>query len=163
MDDVRAVMDAVGSESAALFGISEGGAMSMLFAATYPQRTRALVLYGAYGHFASWVLAEDKLARFLDTVDQSWGTGESLKAFAPSKVSDERFKAWWARFERLGASPSAVIALMQMNHEIDVRHIAPAIRVPTLVLHRTGDPRVNVEAGRFLGRTIPDARHVELP
>ncbi len=163
MDDVRAVMDAVGSEQAALFGISEGGAMSVLFAATYPERTRALVLYGAYGHFPSWVLPPDKLTAFLDMIDRDWGTGTSLKAFAPSKLSDERFKSWWARFERLGASPSAVIALMRMNSEIDIRHILPAIRVPTLVLHRVDDPRVSVEAGRYLGAAIPGAKYVELP
>jgi class 3 adenylate cyclase len=163
MDDVRAVMDAVGSERAALFGISEGGAMSTLFAATYPERTQALVLYGAYGHFPSWVLPPDRLAAFLEMIERDWGTGASLKAFAPSKQSDERFKRWWARFERLGASPSAVIALMQMNNEIDIRHILPAIRVPTLVLHRTDDPRVSVEAGRYLGAAIPGAKYVELP
>lgn len=163
MDDVRAVMDAVGSQAAALFGISEGGAMSMLFAASYPARTRALVLYGTYGHFSSWVLPPEKFATFLDLIDKSWGTGESLKNFAPGKLGDDAFKRWWARFERLGASPSAVIALMQMNNEIDVRHIAPAIRVPTLVLHRADDPRVSVEAGRFLGKSIPDAKYVELP
>jgi class 3 adenylate cyclase len=163
MDDVRAVMDAVESKRAALFGISEGGAMSTLFAATYPERTQALVLYGAYGHFPSWVLPPDRLPAFLEMIDRDWGTGTSLKAFAPSKVSDERFKRWWARFERLGASPSAVIALMQMNSEIDIRHILSAIRVPTLVLHRTGDPRVSIEAGRYLGAAIPGAKYVELP
>jgi class 3 adenylate cyclase len=163
MDDVRAVLDAVGSKRAALFGISEGGAMSTLFAATYPERTQALVLYGAYGHFPSWVLPPDRLAAFLEMIERDWGTGASLKAFAPSKQSDERFKRWWARFERLGASPSAVIALMQMNNEIDIRHILPAIRVPTLVLHRTDDPRVSVEAGRYLGAAIPGAKYVELP
>jgi class 3 adenylate cyclase len=163
MDDVRAVMDAVDSKRAALFGISEGGAMSMLFAATYPERTQALVLYGAYGHFPSWVLPPDKLAAFLEMIERDWGTGASLKAFAPGKLFDERFKRWWARFERLGASPSAVIALMRMNNEIDIRHILPTIRVPTLVLHRTDDPRVNVEAGRYLGATISGAKYIELP
>jgi class 3 adenylate cyclase len=163
MDDVRAVMDAVESKRAALFGISEGGAMSSLFAATYPERTQALVLYGAYGHFPSWVLPPDKLTAFLEMIERDWGTGASLKAFAPSKLSDERFKRWWARFERLGASPSAVIALMRMNNEIDIRHILPVIRVPTLVVHRTDDPRVGVEAGRYIGATIPGAKYVELP
>jgi len=163
MDDVRAVMDAVESKRAALFGISEGGAMSTVFAATYPERTQALVLYGAYGHFPSWVLPPDKLAAFLAMIERDWGTGTSLKAFAPSRLSDERFKRWWARFERLGASPSAVVALMQMNNEIDIRHILPVIRVPTLVLHRTDDPRVSVEAGRYLGAAIPGAKYVELP
>ncbi len=163
MDDVRAVMDAADSERAALLGISEGGAMSMLFAATYPDRTQALVLYGSYGHFPSWVLPPDKFSTFLDMIDRDWGSGASLPVFAPSKVGDEHFKRWWARFERLGASPSAAIALMRMNNEIDIRHIIPSIRVPTLVLHRTGDLRVNVEAGRYLGSTIPGAKYVEMP
>lgn len=163
MDDVRAVMDAVGSSRAALLGISEGGAMSMLFAATYPERIQALILYGAYAHFHTWVLSPDRFENFLAKIDASWGTGASLSAFAPSKVADERFRQWWARFERLGASPSAVIMLMRMNSQIDVRHILPAIRVPTLVLHRSGDTRVNVEGGRYLAAHIPGARYVELP
>jgi class 3 adenylate cyclase len=163
MDDVRAVLDAIGSTRAALFGVSEGGAMSMLFAATYPERTRALVLYGTYGHFSSWVLPPEKMAAFIEQIDRSWGTGASLKAFAPSKLADERFTRWWSRFERSGASPSAVIALMQMNSDIDVRHIIPAIRVPTLVLHRVDDSRVSVEAGRYIGNAISGAKYVELP
>jgi class 3 adenylate cyclase len=163
MDDVRAVMDAVGSERAALFGISEGGAMSLLFAATYPERTRALILYGTYAHFHTWVLPPDGFERFLEKIEQSWGTAASLTAFAPTKVADERFRRWWARFERLGASPSAVIMLMRMNSQIDVRHLLPAIRVPSLVLHRVGDTRVNVGGGRYLAATIPGATYVELP
>ncbi|WP_046867649.1 adenylate/guanylate cyclase domain-containing protein [Microvirga massiliensis] len=163
MDDVRAVMDAVGSQRAALFGISEGGAMSMLFAATHPERTQALVLYGAYGHFPTWVLPPDKFTAFIEVIERSWGTGETLRFFAPSMALDERSRQGWARFERLGASPSAVIALMRMNNEIDVRHVAPLIRVPTLIVHRVGDTRVNVEAGRFLAASIPGAKYVELP
>jgi class 3 adenylate cyclase len=163
MDDVRAVMDAVGSQQAALFGISEGGAMSVLFAATYPERTRALVLYGTYGHFRSWVLSPDRIEAALDHMEKSWGTGESLGLFAPSVASDETFRISWARFERLGASPSAVVALMRMNSEIDVRPILPSIRVPTFIIHRQGDVRVNVEAGRFMARQIPNAKYVELP
>ncbi|MEH2592293.1 adenylate/guanylate cyclase domain-containing protein [Bradyrhizobium sp. AZCC 1721] len=163
MDDVRAVMDAVGSEQAALFGISEGGAMSVLFAATYPERTRALVLYGAYGHFRSWVLPPDEIEGALERMEKNWGTGESLRLFAPSVASDETFKLAWARFERLGASPSAVVALMRMNSEIDVRPVLPSIQVPTLIIHRQGDVRVNVEAGRFMARQIPNAKYLELP
>jgi len=163
MDDVRAVMDALESERAALFGISEGGAMSMLFAATYPERTRALVLYGSYGHFPLWVLPPDKFKAFMEIVERDWGTGATARFFAPSKAEDETFRRGWARFERLGASPSAVAALFRMNNEIDVRHVAPAIRVPTLVIHKTGDTRVSVEAGRFLGSAIPGAKFVELP
>ncbi len=163
MDDVRAVMDAVGSQRAALFGISEGGAMSVLFAATYPERTRALVLYGAYGHFSSWVVPPDMMEAALDRMEKNWGTGDSLRLFAPSVASDETFKLSWARFERLGASPSAVVALMRMNSEIDIRPILPSIRVPTFIIHRQGDVRVNVEAGRFMARQIPNAKYLELP
>jgi class 3 adenylate cyclase len=163
MDDVRAVMDAVDSKRAALLGISEGGAMSMLFAATYPDRTQALILYGTYADFHTWVLPPDRFERFLEKIDRSWGQGDSLSAFAPTKVADERFRQWWARFERLGASPSAVITLMRMNSQIDVRHILPAIRVPTLVMHRVGDTRVNVEGGRYLAAHIPGAKYVEFP
>jgi len=163
MDDARAVMDAVGSERAAIFGISEGGAMSMLFAATYPDRCRALILYGAYSHFFSHVLPPDRFEAFMARIEEAWGTGESLRTFAPTKVSDEHFRRWWARFERLGASPSAALALMRMNSEIDVRHVLPAIRTPTLVLHRSGDSRVSVEGGRHLAANIPGARYVELP
>jgi pimeloyl-ACP methyl ester carboxylesterase len=162
MDDVRTVMDAVDSKRAALFGISEGGAMSLLFAATYPERTQALVLFGAYAHFPTWVLPPDRFERFLEMVDQSWGTAASLSAFAPTKVTDERFRQWWARFERLGASPSAAIMLMRMNSQIDVRHVLPAIRVPSLILHRVGDTRVNVEGGRYLASNIPGSKYVEL-
>ncbi|WP_407120406.1 alpha/beta fold hydrolase [Bradyrhizobium sp. STM 3561] len=162
MDDVRAVMDSVGSQQAALFGISEGGAMSVLFAATYPERTRALALYGTYGHFRSWVLPPDRIEGALERMEKAWGTGESLALFAPSVAADEKFRQSWARFERLGASPSAVVALMRMNSEIDVRPILPSIRVPTLIVHRQGDVRVNVEAGRFMAEKIPNAKYVEL-
>jgi class 3 adenylate cyclase len=137
--------------------------MSMLFAATYPERTRALVLYGSYGHFPLWVLPPDKFKAFMEIVERDWGTGATARFFAPSKAEDETFRRGWARFERLGASPSAVAALFRMNNEIDVLHVAPAIRVPTLVIHKTGDTRVSVEAGRFLGSAIPGAKFVELP
>ena len=163
MDDVRAVMDAAGSERAAVYGVSEGGAMSMLFAATYPERTSALVLYGTYAHYLTWVLSGERLQNFIDVIERGWGTGDTVEFFMPSKVSDEAFRREWARRERQGASPAAAIALTRMNTEIDVRPILPAIRVPTLVLHRAGDPRINVEAGRYIGRHIPGAKYVELP
>jgi class 3 adenylate cyclase len=163
MDDVRAVMDAAGSERAALLGISEGGAMAMLFAATYPERTRALALFGAYAHYGTWVVPPDKLPAALARLDALWGTGEMVGVFGPSRAADPQFKAWWARFERMGGSPSAAVHLTRMNSEIDVRPILPSIRVPTLILHRAGDARVNVEAGRYLAQHIPGARHVELP
>jgi class 3 adenylate cyclase len=163
MDDVRAVMDAAGSERAALFGISEGGAMSSLFAATYPERTRALVLYGTYASYTKWVLSGERLAAFIAAIESSWGTGETVRIFAPDMAEDRAFRDWWARFERLGASPSAVIDLTRMNVEIDTRPILPTIRVPTLIVHRTGDTRVDVEAGRYQAAHIPGATYVELP
>jgi class 3 adenylate cyclase/pimeloyl-ACP methyl ester carboxylesterase len=163
MDDVRAVMDAAHCDCAAVIGASEGGAMSMLFAATYPQRTRALVLYGTYAHYPTWVLSGERLDAFIEAVERGWGTGETVRFYMPSKASDANFRRQWARLERQGGTPSAAIALTRMNSEIDVRHILAAIRVPTLVLHRTGDPRVSVEAGRYLGRHIPGANYVELP
>jgi len=163
MDDVRAVMDAAGSERAALLGISEGGPMSLLFAASHPDRTQALVLCGSYALFSEAVLPPNKLAEFTAQVEQSWGTGATVASFAPSLAGDSAFRNWWARFERLGASPAAVIALMRMNSEIDIRHVLPSIHVPTLVLHRVGDVRVNVKAGRYLAQHIAGARYVELP
>jgi pimeloyl-ACP methyl ester carboxylesterase len=132
MDDIRAVMDAVGSERAALFGVSEGGAMSMVFAATYPERTRALVLYGAYAHYLTWVTAGETLPAFIDVIGRGWGSGASAQFFMPSKASDENFRHQWARWERLGASPSAAVALVRMNAEIDIRPILSTIRVPSL-------------------------------
>ncbi len=163
MDDVRAVMDAAGSERAAVFGISEGGPMSALFAASHPGRVRALVLCGSYALFTTAVMTPEKLARFAESIGDTWGTGASVGDFAPSLVEDRAFRSWWARFERLGGSPSAVLALMRMNSQIDIRHVLPTIRVPTLVLHREGDIRVNVAAGRYLAAHIPGARYVELP
>ena len=134
MDDVRAVMDAVGSERAAVMGISEGGAMAMLFAATYPERTRSLVLYGTYAHFPTFAPIAGGLDNFINKLDDIWGTGASIKTFAPEGANDPQIAAWWARFERASASPSAVAALLRMNSEIDVRPVLSAIWVPTIVI-----------------------------
>ena len=163
MDDVRAVMDAAGSEQAVLMGASEGGPMSILFAATYPERTRALVLYGAYACFHEWVLSPAQVEAFVASADATWGEGSSVKSFAPTLANDERFRAWWARFERLGASPAGAIALARMNSQIDIRDLLHAVRVPALVIHRENDARVSVEAGRYLARHIGGARYVEIP
>ena len=168
MDDVRAVMDAVGSERAALFGISEGGPMSILFAATYPDRVSALILYGtiAKGVRAPdypWGSTYEEWEEFFTAVPQIWGTTEAGEEWAPSLANDERFKQWRARYLRLGASPGAVIALWRMNREIDVRHILPAIHVPTLILHRAGDRAVEVGQSRYIAEHVPDAKYVELP
>jgi pimeloyl-ACP methyl ester carboxylesterase len=111
MDDVRAVMDAAGSGRAALLGASEGAPMAILFAATHPERTRALVLYGGYAHFHTWVMGPQPLAEFMRHAESNWGSGASLAHFAPGRAEDARFKEWWARFERLSVSPTAAIAL----------------------------------------------------
>ena len=163
MDDVRAVLDAVGSQRAALLGASEGGPMAILFAATYPKRTRALLLYGAYAHFFSWVLSPTKLQAFIARAENTWGTGQSLVSFAPGMMDRPRFCDWWARYERVGASPAAAVALARMNAEIDVRPVLGAVRLPTLVLHRRDDVRVNVAGGRHLAERIAGAKLVELP
>lgn len=173
MDDVRAVMDAAGSERAALFGISEGGPMTVLFAATYPERTTAAVLYGSIGPTQAWTQEtawerprEESLRRIAEA-ERRWGTHEAAEAavaswVAPSLAGDEEFVDWWAAYTRMSASPGAVGALWRMNLEIDVRHVLPAVRVPILVIHRTGDA-IPVEGARYLAEHIPGAELLELP
>jgi len=163
MDDLRAVMDAVGVERAHLFGISEGGPLATLFAASHPERTQSLVLYGSFARFRHWIATDQAWDALMKYMDEAWGSGKSLPAFAPSKANDPAIQQWWGKFERLGASPSAAIALMRMNREIDISGILHSIRVPTLVLHRTEDTLVSVEGGRELAAGIPGSRLVELP
>jgi pimeloyl-ACP methyl ester carboxylesterase len=168
MDDVRAVMDAAGSQRAALLGVSEGGPLNMLFAATYPERTAAMVVIASYARVA-WAAdhpfgAKPELFRdLLDRMEQGWGKGVLLSAFAPSLAQDAAARAWWARFQRQASSPGAAVGVMRMSYETDVRPVLSAIRVPTLVLHRSGDLLMPVEHGRYLARHIPAARYVELP
>lgn len=163
MDDLRAVMDAAGMEQAALLGASEGASLAALFAATYPQRARALILSGGFARFSSWLPTEEALAQFLAYIDQAWGSGASISIFVPSLANDPAAQQWIGRFERLGASPAAATALMRMNSQIDISNILPTIRVPTLVVHRTEDKTINVEGGRYLAEHIPGARYIELP
>src|SRR6185437_13623784 len=155
-------MDAVGIERAAIMGVSEGGSLAVLFAATHPERCSALILYGAFARFSDWFPTKQKFDGFLNYVDTAWGTGSSIAAFAPSKKNDADFQRWWGRFERLGGSPSAVINLMRMNSEINIDNILSSIPVPTPVLHRTEDPTVSIQAGRFLAAHIPHAKLLEL-
>jgi class 3 adenylate cyclase len=168
MDDVRAVMDATGSERAALFGVSEGGSMSILFSATYPERTSALILYGsiARGSWAPDYSWGDRLDQehedWLEGWRKEWGGPYGIETFAPSAAHDAQFRQWWAKYLRLGASPSAVINVFRMNAAIDVRDILPAVHVPTLVLHRLGDQAIEIEHGRYIAQHIPGARLVEL-
>jgi class 3 adenylate cyclase len=162
MDDVGAVMDAAGIDRAAILGISEGGSLATLFAASHPERSQALILYGAFARFSSWFPTPEALDDFFRYIDSAWGSGDSLSMFAPSYQDDPALKQWWGKFERLGASPGAVARLMRMNSQIDITQILPSVNVPTLVMHREGDVTVNVEAGRLLAKRIPDAKYIEL-
>ena len=168
MDDVRAVMDAVGSRRAALCGVSEGGAMAALFAATYPERTAALVMIGSYAkriRDASYPFGPTEAQReeFIEEIREQWGGPVGLEERAPSMASNPEFRRWWAAYLRTAASPGAAIALTRMNSEADIRSILPAIRVPTLVAHRTGDQCLKVEESRYMANRIPGAVFVELP
>jgi pimeloyl-ACP methyl ester carboxylesterase len=171
MDDVRAVMDAAGSESAALMGVSEGGPMSMLFAATYPDRTRALILCGAEVKEETtedWPWGEATRTEFeagveLERVAERWGKGLWADYIVPSRKDDERLRAEFGRLQMQSASPAEAIAFMRMAFEIDVRHVVPSVKVPTLILHRLGDPVCHVENARWLKRHIEGSRYVELP
>ncbi|MEZ6129865.1 MAG: alpha/beta fold hydrolase [Planctomycetaceae bacterium] len=167
MDDVRAVMDAAGSDRAVLCGVSEGGPLCSLFAATCPERTAALIMIGAYARRLRdddypWGPTEEEHSLFLDQIRRGWGGPVGIEARAPSRSSDGPFRRWWCDYLRMGASPGAAVALTRMNARIDVRPVLGAIRVPTLVIHRTGDMCLRVEEGRYLASRIPDARFVEL-
>jgi class 3 adenylate cyclase/dienelactone hydrolase len=164
MDDLVAVMDAVGSKRAALFGYSEGASMSALFSATYPERVSHLVLYAGFARFTN---CEDyphmyPLEQMLRSV-QYWGTGASLKGFAPSLVKDPEAVRLHAKVERLCVTPGAYRGMLETNALIDVRAILPQLRLPTLVLHNEADLMVPVANGRYLAERIPGARYVEYP
>jgi class 3 adenylate cyclase len=168
MDDVRVVMDAAGSEHAALFGFSEGSNLSALFAATNPERISALVMFGA---FAKRIWSEDypwaptpeeREARY-EMIEREWGNLMDVAHYAPSKINDRDFAQRLATYLRRSASPGAAVSLMRMNTQIDIRKVLPTIRVPSLIIHRTGDQSANVEEGRWIASQIPGARFVELP
>jgi len=171
MDDVRAVLDAVGSERAALFGHSEGGNMCVLFAATYPERTTALITLGSFakrrdpGDDYPWAPDADDREETAIDVERNWGhlRPQDVEYYAPSRLGDEAFVQNLERYFRRAASPGAAAALLRMNSYIDVRNVLPTIQVPTLVLHRTGDHDVNVAEGRYLASKVPGAKFVELP
>ncbi len=168
MDDVRAVMDAVGSRRAVLLGVSEGGPMCSLFAATYPDRTEALVMIGTYARRVQaedypWGPTPEQRETFCRDILEQWGGPVGIEERAPSKAGDPEFRDWWSGYLRMGASPAAAVALTRMNAQIDIRHILPTIRVPTLVVHRTGDRCLRIEEGRYVAGLIPGAVMVELP
>ena len=168
MDDVRAVMDAVGSERAALCGVSEGGPMCSLFAATYPEKTSALVMIGTYAKRVRdeeypWGPTIEEREHFFEVMRDQWGGPVGIDERAPSLANDPQFRDWWATYLRMGASPGAAVALTQMNAEIDVRSVLASIRVPSLVIHRREDQCLKVEEGRYVAERIPGAKFVELP
>jgi pimeloyl-ACP methyl ester carboxylesterase len=170
MDDIRAVMDAVGFERATLYGLSEGGGMAMLFAATYPERVAALVLHGTFAR----ILRDDDFpigydpadtARFNDDLSERWGTPDTLilPFFVPSQQQSEAYRRWLGRYERAASSPSTIRQMMELNVRIDVRHALPAIQCPTLVLHATGDLVVPSSHGEWLADHIAGAKLVTYP
>ena len=170
MHDVQAILDEVGSKRTALFGISEGGPMSLLYTATYPERTSALVLYGSYAK-RSWApdypfgWKDEQWQLVLDDIEHSWGTPQSLSMAmrVPSVAGDQRAAERIASYYRAAASPGAAAAIMRMNREIDVRHVLPVTLVPTLILHRTAERVIDVEHARYMAQCIPGAKLVELP
>ena len=168
MDDVRAVMDAVGSERAALCGVSEGGPMCSLFAATYPEKTLGLVMIGTYAKRIRdeeypWGPTAEQREHFFEVMQNEWGGPVGIEERAPSVANDPKFRDWWATYLRMGASPGAAVALTKMNAGIDVRNVLPSIRVPSLIIHRTDDQCLKVEEGRFVADRIPGAKFVEFP
>jgi class 3 adenylate cyclase len=168
MDDVRIVMEAARSESAALLGQGDGGQMAMLFAATYPERTSALILVDTSARLLRdvdypWGFPSDRVPWFLRLAEELWGTGGLVDLWAPSLAHDERFRRWYARYERLSISPRSFSALSAALLEGDLRGVLPTIRVPTLILHRVGDRHIRVGHGRYLAEHISGAKYVELP
>jgi pimeloyl-ACP methyl ester carboxylesterase/class 3 adenylate cyclase len=167
-DDIRAVMDAVGSERADLFGMSEGANMSGVFAASFPERVSALVLYGPYARASpaegyQWGIPEAiREIATRDPEEETWGVGLSLALLAPSQLQDEALVRWWGRFERQSMSPAMALEIIRLNMDVDIRAVLPSIRVPTLVLHSTEDV-LPVQGARWLAEQIPEAQFVELP
>jgi pimeloyl-ACP methyl ester carboxylesterase len=168
LDDVRAVMEAAGSQRAVLIGVSEGAPLCSLFAATYPEKTEALVAIGSYARRLKdddypWGHTREERDAFCQSLLEQWGGPVGVEERAPSRAADPAFRDWWASYLRMGASPGAAVALTRMNAEIDVRAVLPSIKVPTLVVHRRGDRCLRVEEGRYVASKIPTATLVELP
>lgn len=168
LDDLRSVMDAVDSERAALYGAADGGAVATLFAATYPERTAALILYGSYARRTwapdyPWAPEEDFHKRAFEIYEQKWGREPvGLGSAAPSLAHDQRFREIYVRGQRFSASPGAAADWYRIASEIDIRNVLASVSVPTLVLHRKGDRAVDIENGRYLAEHIPSAQFVEL-
>jgi class 3 adenylate cyclase len=167
MDDVRAVLEAVGSERAVLFGYSEGGPLSVLFAGTFPDRTLGLVLYGTYAKRRDpdddypWAPTWERRQEYASETERSWNTDADMSTMAPN--ADEAMTRWWVQRARAAASPGAARDLILMNSQVDIRPLLSSIRVPTLVLHRHDDRDSTVEEGQYIAARIPGARFVDLP
>lgn len=167
MDDLRAVMDAAGSQRAAVLGVSEGGNLSTLFAATHPQRVSALVISGTYAKRIwsedyPWAPTPEARTREYELIAREWGNLMDIDKYVPSKIGDLAFAQRLAKYFRMSASPGAAVTLLRMNTQIDMRPVLPTIRVPTLILHYIGDHDVNIEEARYIARRIPNAKLVEL-
>jgi class 3 adenylate cyclase len=168
IDDVRAVMDAVDSESAFVCGLSEGGPMSILFSATYPERTRGLILMGSNVRMLKapdWPYGwpRERFEELLEEMSENWGQGGLMNLFLPNFTADERARRLWVRYQRMGGSPGTARALMEANALIDVRPVLPHVQVPTLVIHRTDERLAPIDGARYLAEHIPDARLLEQP
>lgn len=167
-DDLQVVMDAVSSKKAALLGFSEGGNLSAYFAASHPDRTHSLIMFGAfakriYSSDYPWAPTEEERDEEVEFLKREWGNRMDLSHYAPSMVGDDLFADRVATYFRRSASPGAAVALLRMNTQIDIRNILPSIHVPALVLHRTGDQDAPIEGGQWLADQIPGAKFVELP
>jgi len=168
VDDIRAVMDATDTPSAPLFGVSEGGALSIAFASTHPDRAEALILYGSYpkkvaGPDYPYGVAPEVVEEFLARFDEAWATGAWWDIVNPNLAPDPEAQHRWAKYLRAGASPGMARDLMRTNGQIDVRELLPSVRARTLVVHRTDDRWVDVGNGRYLAANMPNATLVELP
>ncbi|HEX6400462.1 MAG TPA: adenylate/guanylate cyclase domain-containing protein [Actinomycetota bacterium] len=169
INDIASLMDTVGSDRAAIMGLSETGKVALLFAATYPERTRAVIAYGSFAGGGDdeptypWAPDPDQ-AEWLEELERTWGRGALfLEEFAGSRRDDPHYQEWFAKLERVSASPGSAVALARMSMQTDVRSVLPMIRVPALVLHKRDDRAVPVEEGKYIADHIPDARFVELP
>ena len=163
MDDLLTVLDAAGSRRPALLGVSEGGMMSLLFAATHPERVHALALYGAFAQSPTRAWPAAQVEARLELVERGWGVAVMPPAIAPSKAADQEFRRNWAYFERRSATPAAARELLRLSREADISPVLPTLRVPVLVTHRVSDRRIGIEHARYLAAAIPGARLVELP
>jgi DNA-binding CsgD family transcriptional regulator/pimeloyl-ACP methyl ester carboxylesterase len=167
MEDIVVILDAVGVEKATLLSVSEGGPSAIMFAATYPNRTAQIILYGTMPKVVRsddypWALSRSQYDRWLETMTENWGTPVSLQSFAPSRCEDQDFKDWWAKMLRQSATPGSVKSVLEALRDIDVRDVLPHVHIPALVIHRTGDRAVPVAGGRFLDQQLPNSQFIEL-